>query len=220
MWEIAFISTDVKKSYSNKALCGGCCCSCLHLLPTHTPESNWCSQRTCQKALWEMEENTRWSRSRRDGSMRWEFTAKLNQFRSENWMMILHVTLNASSRYNRSRTYPEVYFPLNSDCLCFEGMSCCRSSFPSWRRQRAALTSSRAATRPLVCSDVLTTACPLKSGLRLQRLSSSLVTSVSSLRRAVSSWATQHQCYIQVVSSKRSELYWWWLIIFSLVFCI
>ncbi len=89
--------------------------------------------------------------------------------------------------------HPMVYFLLNSySCvgvcsLWFEGMSSYRSSFSSWKRQKEALTSSHAATRPSVCSGCLTTACFLKSGLRLQRPSSSPVTSVSSLRRTVNS---------------------------------
>lgn len=66
--------------------------------------------------------------------------------------------------------------------LWFEGMSSHKSGSSSWKRQREALTSSHAVTGPLVCSDSPTTACSLRSGLRLPRLFSSLETSVSSLR--------------------------------------
>ena len=92
----------------------------------------------------------------------------------------------------------QVVFPLNSYSsvcsLCIEGMSCCRRSFSSWKRQKEALTSSHAATGPSACSDSLTTTCFLRSGLRLQRPSSWPVTSVSSPRkRSVSSWTTCQQ---------------------------
>lgn len=92
----------------------------------------------------------------------------------------------------------QVVFPLNSYSsvcsLCIEGMRCCRRRFSSWKRQKEALTSSHAATGPSACSDSLTTACFLRSGLRLQRPSSWPVTSVSSLRkRSVSSWTTCQQ---------------------------
>lgn len=72
------------------------------------------------------------------------------------------------------------------DCVFLvwcEGMSCYRSTFPSWKRQREASTSSRAATGPSGCSVCLTTACFLRSGLQLQRLSSSPVISVSGIFR-------------------------------------
>lgn len=97
--------------------------------------------------------------------------------------------------------YPLVGFTFTLLCV-FAGMSCCRSSSCSWRRQKEALTSSHAATRPSVCSGCPTTPCPLLSGLRLLRPSSSPVTSVSSLRRSVSSWTTCQQCDVQVGSLK------------------
>lgn len=90
-------------------------------------------------------------------------------------------------------------------CVCslwFEGMSCYRSIFSSWKRQKEALTSSHAATRPSVCSDSQTTAWFLKSGLRLRRPSSSPVTSVSGLRRTDNSWTTCQQCDVKVVFPK------------------
>lgn len=147
-----------------------------------------------------MQENTNWSRSSRDSSMQWEFTIKNKSLQSKKkkWMMILHLTLNVSNRYNRKRVQWWILHWIHTVlcvCLCFlwfEGMSCYRSSFSSWKRQKEGLTCSHAAIRPSVCSDGLTTACSLKSGLRLQRLSSSLATSVSSLKRTASSWTTWH----------------------------
>lgn len=82
------------------------------------------------------------------------------------------------------KTHRDVFSVLSFRCVCvcflwFEGMSCYRSSSFSWRRRRGASTSLPAATGASVCSDDLTTASSLKSGLLLQRPSSSLVTSVS-----------------------------------------
>lgn len=68
-------------------------------------------------------------------------------------------------------------------CFWCEGMSCYRSNFSSWKRQREASTSSRAATGPSGCSVCLTTACFLRSGRQLQRPSSSPVISVSGIFR-------------------------------------
>lgn len=72
------------------------------------------------------------------------------------------------------------------DCVFLvrcEGMSCYRSNFSSWKRRREALTSSRAATGPSGCSVCPTTACFFRSGLQLQRPSSSPVISVSGIFR-------------------------------------
>lgn len=84
-------------------------------------------------------------------------------------------------------------------------MSCCRSNFSSWKRQREASTSSRAATGPSGCSVCLTTACFLRSGLQLQRPSSSPVISVSGIFRC--DW-NLHCCLSWLVLSPFLFLFW------------
>lgn len=94
------------------------------------------------------------------------------------------------------------------DCVFLvrcEGMSCYRSNFSSWKRQREASTSSRAATGPSGCSVCLTTACFLRSGLQLQRPSSSPVISVSGIFRC--DW-NLYCCLSWLVLSPFLFLFW------------
>lgn len=90
-------------------------------------------------------------------------------------------------------------------CFWCEGMSCYRSNFSGWKRQREASTSSRAATGPSGCSVCLTTACFLRSGLQLQRPSSSPVISVSGIFRC--DW-NLYRCLSWLVLSPFLFLFW------------
>ena len=104
-----------------------------------------------------------------------------------------------SDRFSVSR----VDFSLNSYCVLscfFAGMSCSISSSYCWKMQKEALTISHAATIPSVYSECLTTACSLKSGLRLQRPSFSPVTSVSGLillNSILAVWCPGPGCFLR-----------------------
>lgn len=88
-------------------------------------------------------------------------------------------------------------------------MICCRSNFSSWKRQKEASTSSHAATGPLGCSVCLTMACYLRSGLLLQRPSSSPAISVSGTFGMLCDWnldCTVHPFPLSVLKIEEKKI--------------